>query len=65
LQEWAQARSLALPMYRVIQTEGPDHAPDFTVEVKVGNLEPERAKGGSKRIAEQAAARALLERLGA
>jgi len=63
LQEWAQARALALPKYRTIRTEGPDHAPEFTIEVKVGKLRPARAKGSSKRVAEQAAARALLERL--
>jgi ribonuclease-3 len=63
LQEWAQARSLALPKYRTVRAEGPDHAPEFTIEVKVGKLKPARAKGPSKRAAEQAAARALLERI--
>lgn len=63
LQEWAQARALALPKYRTVRTEGPDHAPEFTIEVKVGKLKPVRAKGKSKRVAEQAAARALLARL--
>ena len=63
LQEWAQARALALPKYRTVRTVGPDHAPEFTIEVKVGKMKPARAKGSSKRIAEQAAARALLRRL--
>jgi len=63
LQEWAQARSFALPKYHTVRAEGPDHAPEFTIEVKVGKLEPARAKGPSKRAAEQAAARALLDRI--
>lgn len=61
LQEWAQARALPLPVYRVVEREGPDHAPLFTVSVEVEGRPPASATGPSKRVAEQAAARALLE----
>ncbi len=61
LQEWAQGRSLPLPDYTVLERMGPDHAPVFTVEVRVEGLPPARAEGPSKRIAEQSAAAMLLE----
>lgn len=60
LQEWAQGRGLALPDYREISRSGPDHQPHFTVEVQVEGLEPSRGEGASKRLAEQAAAGAML-----
>lgn len=63
LQEWAQARSMALPAYTVLAREGADHAPLFTVEVRLANGAAEVARAGSKRQAEQAAAQALLARM--
>jgi ribonuclease-3 len=63
LQEWTQARSLGLPRYELVQTEGPDHAPIFAVAVAVADLPPAHAAAPSKRAAEQAAAAALLARL--
>ncbi|MGH6953023.1 MAG: ribonuclease III [Alphaproteobacteria bacterium] len=63
LQEWAQGRGLALPSYRVVEVLGPEHAPRFTVEVAVEGGPPARARGPSKRAAEQAAAAALIHRL--
>jgi len=63
LQEWAQARGLPLPAYRTVREEGPPHKPVFTVEVTVGGEPSAVGTGGSKRIAEQEAARALLEAL--
>ena len=63
LQEWAQARGLALPVYREVEREGPDHDPTFTVEVGVQGQAPTRGSGRSKRLAEQAAAARLLEGL--
>ena len=67
LQEWAQGaqgRGARAPVYRVVGREGPDHAPRFAVEVSVAGEAPETGEGGSKREAEQDAARAMLERLG-
>lgn len=63
LQEWAQARALGTPAYRVAKREGPDHAPRFTVEVRIEQHEPAQGEGQSLRAAEQAAARALMARL--
>lgn len=64
LQEWAQGQGLALPEYIEVNRKGPDHAPRFTSEVRISGCAPARGEGASKRSAEQAAARALLEREG-
>lgn len=63
LQEWAQARGQLPPAYSELGREGPDHQPLFTVEVRLASGEAERAKAGTKRQAEQAAAKALLARM--
>ncbi len=63
LQEWAQARGLPPPRYETLDREGPDHAPLFRIAVTLENGETEAAAAGSKRQAEQAAAKALLARL--
>ncbi len=60
LQEWAQARQLPLPVYSLMGREGPDHAPDFTVEVSVGEALAACGTGNSKQDAERAAAAVLL-----
>ena len=67
LQEWAQARKghdRSAPVYRQTAREGPDHAPLFTVAVEVAGEDPATGEGRSKREAEQAAAKAMLVRLG-
>ncbi len=63
LQEWAQARKQTPPKYLELKREGPDHAPVFTIQVRLETGESEQAKAPSKRNAEQAAAKALLKRL--
>lgn len=63
LQEWAQARGLPPPRYIELARSGPDHAPTFTMSAQLANGEAETATAGSKRQAEQAAAKALLDRL--
>ena len=60
LQEWAQGQGLPLPEYIEIGRDGPDHAPRFTAQVRVGRHSPAEGIGASKRAAEQAAATALL-----
>jgi ribonuclease III len=64
LQEWAQGQGLALPKYTVVARKGPDHAPHFTAEVFISGKSPAQGEGASKRIAEQEAATALLQREG-
>jgi ribonuclease-3 len=63
LQEWAQGRGMAAPSYREISRDGPPHEPEFTVGVTVGRKHEATGKGASKRVAEQSAARSLLDRL--
>lgn len=63
LQEWAQARGMAPPVYEEEAREGPDHQPIFTVRVRLADGATELARAGAKRQAEQMAARALLARL--
>jgi len=63
LQEWAQGRGLPLPAYALVATSGPDHAPHFTVAVRVAGEAEASATASSKRAAETAAAAALLERM--
>ncbi|WP_424133871.1 ribonuclease III [Roseomonas chloroacetimidivorans] len=62
LQEWSLGRGQGLPEYALLGTEGPSHAPVFTVSVTVGGKTAE-ASGDSKRAAEQLAAEALLVEL--
>ncbi|NOD36396.1 MULTISPECIES: ribonuclease III [unclassified Ruegeria] len=63
LQEWAQARGQRPPSYVEIKRSGPDHAPIFTIAARLQDGTEAQATAGSKRQAEQAAAKALLERL--
>ncbi|TVQ39280.1 MAG: ribonuclease III [Wenzhouxiangella sp.] len=69
LQELLQGTGHDLPEYRVVAESGADHLKRFEVECLVGHLAPPvRAEAGSRRKAEQAAARImhrnLLETLG-
>jgi ribonuclease III len=65
LQEWAAARRKANPAYTVVERIGPDHAPHFIVEAQVEGVRAARGEGASKRDAERAAAKAMLEKVGA
>ena len=62
LQEWAMARGLPVPHYRVIRQEGSAHEPTFTIEVELPGLEPCVSSAGSKKQAERLAADAMLTR---
>ncbi|MCX8954466.1 ribonuclease III [Ruegeria sp. NA] len=64
LQEWAQARGQKPPSYVEVKRSGPDHAPVFTIAARLQDGTEAQATAGSKRQAEQAAAKALLERVG-
>ena len=64
LQEWAQARGKATPVYREVSRSGPAHAPVFMISVELEDMDPAEASGASKRIAEQSAAQVFLIREG-
>jgi ribonuclease-3 len=59
-QVWAQAHYNITPRYQVVDTSGPDHAKEFTVQVLVGDEMWGVGNGRSKQHAAQAAARAAL-----
>ena len=63
LQEWALGRGLPLPSYQTVSQDGPAHAPEITIELTVEGQTAVRAIGGSKRAAQQQAAKDLLARL--
>ena len=64
LQEWLQARRLPVPTYRISATRGQAHAQTFEVECVVPALSlTESGEGRSRRVAEQEAARRMLEAL--
>ena len=64
LQEWAAARSLPVPCYETIDTTGPDHAPEFKVELRVEGRKPTRGVSNTRRTAEPVAATEFLRREG-
>ena len=64
LQEWAQSRGLPPPAYVDLDRQGPDHAPVFSVAVRLEDGREALARAASKRAAQQAAAEAMLARLG-
>ncbi|MEM9872872.1 MAG: ribonuclease III [Pseudomonadota bacterium] len=63
LQEWAQARGMQPPRYTERDRSGPDHAPVFTIAAALDNGAEAEATAGSKREAQQAAAKALLDQM--
>ena len=64
LQERLQGEHRPLPVYRLITVQGAAHRQSFEVECAVGELSA-RGSGSSRQRAEQEAARAMLEQLGA
>lgn len=69
LQELLQSSGRQQPVYVTVKEEGPDHRKTFTVEARIflqGQSRPEyvaRAEGGTKKKAEQLAAKQALEHL--
>ncbi len=63
LQELSQGRLKVTPVYRLLETRGPDHAREFTVEVLLGEEIFGIGHGRNKQSAEQDAARTAIERL--
>jgi ribonuclease III len=65
LQERSQADLHITPLYRVVDSMGPEHEKEYRVEVMVGNVVLGEGKGASKRTASQSAARDALTRVDA
>lgn len=65
LQEYLQSRRSSLPVYNLTNVEGESHEQVFYIECKADMLKkPTFGEGSSRRIAEQKAAAAALEKLG-
>ena len=62
LQEIAHVKGLSAPVYEIVDREGCEHEPIFSITVAVGNM-MEIGKGKSKKLAEQEAASKLLKAL--
>jgi ribonuclease-3 len=52
LQEWSQSLGLGIPEYQIIDKQGPDHDPTFTVQLKIKDYPPITAQGKSRRQSE-------------
>jgi ribonuclease-3 len=63
LQELAQGDLQVTPLYRLVDTRGPDHAKEFTIEVIIKDKVYGQGVGRNKQMAEQEAARVALEAL--
>lgn len=63
LQEWLAGRHLPVPIYDLLAEEGPAHDRCFTVAVILDGETIGTGEGKSKKAAQQAAAKAALERL--
>ena len=63
LQEYLQSRGKGPPIYRQISRNGPDHDPDFFVEVLLDSGLKALGNGSTKRMAETKAAEQILEKI--
>lgn len=63
LQEVAHVKGYGVPQYKIVGREGSEHEPIFEVEVSLGVGKSITAKGKNKKLAEMAAAEAMLEKI--
>ena len=63
LQQYAQRQLSALPTYRLLDQQGPDHSKQFQVAAEIGGHRYAGAWGASKKQAEQQAALLALQEL--
>lgn len=61
LQEFLQKEDLPTPQYKTVTVTGPDHRKEFVVEVVVNKTVLGKAKGPSRKVAEQKAAETALK----
>jgi ribonuclease-3 len=62
VQELVQGQKRPTPVYRLVETAGPDHSKQFTVEILVEGEVVGNGTGKSKKAAENQAARAAWEK---
>ena len=63
LQELAQSKGMAQPIYVTVKTDGPEHSKVFTIEAQIGTEWREQGHGVTKKAAGQMAARNLFRRM--
>ena len=63
LQEHSLKEFKVLPIYKLLESKGPNHKPIFKIQVKIRNSKPEFGIGSSKKIAEQNAASKLMNKV--
>ena len=63
LQEYSLKEFKILPIYKLLESKGPNHKPIFKIQVKIKNSKPEFGIGSSKKIAEQNAANKLIRKI--
>ena len=63
LQEYSLKEFKILPIYKLLDSKGPNHKPIFKIQVKIKNSKPEFGIGSSKKIAEQNAANKLIRKI--
>jgi ribonuclease-3 len=63
VQELIQGQGRPTPIYRLVETTGPDHSKEFTSEILVEGEALGTGTGMSKKAAESQAARAAWERM--
>ena len=63
LQEYSLKEFKVLPIYKLIESKGPNHKPTFKIQVKIKNTQAELGHGSSKKIAEQNAAKKLIDKI--
>lgn len=63
VQEYVQGQKRPTPIYRLVQTSGPEHSKQFTAEILVEGEALGRGTGKSKKTAESQAAKTAWEKL--
>ena len=63
LNEWLQKKHREIPKFTLVSQEGPAHAPQFTVQVVIDKKKFGEGTSGSKKDAEQIAAKVAYEKL--
>ena len=63
LQEYSLKEFKVLPVYKLIESKGPNHKPTFKIKVKIKNSKAEIGIGTSKKTAEQNAAKKLINKI--